>query len=292
MFAIFQRILIAPSILLLVISAPTAAGATDEIVVSAPSRDRDSLNRQVRQFTRNVSDTADQEQFSRRKSTFCPKVIGLPEGLDKMVISKLNLAADATKKVRRAGPGCEYDTVVIFTEDGDGLVDALNSKRSSIFNNITAEKRRELFKSRKPVRWWYGTEMTGASGEPAIDGTIYRTNSSLISSGIKININSNFVIVDVNLCEGYTLDSIASYVAMVSFAQIKGDDSNLSESPSILSIFSREEPRANAFRDLTIWDRSYLQALYQIPPDRPLWQQRTRLMGAMTDAILENQRSP
>ncbi len=214
MLSIFQPIVIAPSMLLL-FSAPADAGANDEIVVTAPSRDRDVLKRQVRQFTRNVSDTADQEQFSRRKSTFCPKVIGLDEGLDRIVISKLNIAAEATKKVKLSKPGCEYDTIIIFTEDGDGLIESLNSKSSSIFKNFTSEKKRELFGSRKPIRWWYSIELTGSKGEPFIDGAVYRTNSSIISSGIKININSTFVIVDVKLCEGYTLNSIASYVAMV-----------------------------------------------------------------------------
>lgn len=192
-------------------------------------------------------------------------------------------------KISLAKGGYEYNVVIIFTDNGGKLVDALRVRGDSFFNNLSDEKERWIFKSRKPIRWWYNTEVTGSDGEKLIDGELHRTNSSLISSGVKIQMLSAFVIVDVGLCEGCPLESIASYVSMISFAQIKNEDRKLAVVDSILGMFSREGPRLNAFQTLTVWDRAYLRALYQIPPDRPLWQQRTRLAGAMINAIVEHQ---
>jgi hypothetical protein len=110
----------------------------------------------------------------------------------------------------------------------------------------------------------------------------------LISSSIEIDLTSTVIIVDINQSNGYPLESVASYISMVAFAQINGATQEATSSTSILGMFSDTRPRIAALRNLTVWDRAYLHALYQIAPDRPIWQQRKRLRGAMLEYIQEN----
>lgn len=270
---------------LLSASSPGAAGETTEIVVSAPSRNQEVLKREVATFARRVADNSAQEQFARRGSSYCPRVIGLPAPYERIVLTKLASAASAVEKIRLEAAGCKPDIFVIFTSDGADLIDRIHAKNPAFFGALSPEVRDSLFKSKAPVKWWYGTEIRGADGEPMVDAATYRTRSSLISSGLAISLTSTVVIVDIGLSEGYPLDSIASFAAMVAFAQVRQPDERLGESPSILGIFHRSTPRLSALRNLTLWDKAYLRALYRIPKDRPLWQQRLQLSGAMVEAI-------
>ncbi|MEY4055459.1 MAG: hypothetical protein RL519_794 [Pseudomonadota bacterium] len=281
------RALIRLLVLLLLVSGPIAAEEGEPITVTAPARSDGLLRRQVSQFSRQIADTTGQEQFARRGSTYCPKVIGLPEPFSKVMLVKLEDGAKATRKVQSAPAGCRPDVFIIFTEDSGDLLDRIKQKNPKFFGALQADAAARLFKGPRAVKWWYATELKGSDGEPVVDGAIYRTRSSLISSGISLNLASTVVLVDVGLADGFPLDSIASYVTMIVFAQIRVSNGQLATSPSILGMFDRAAPRLSALRGLTIWDQAYLRALYQIPPDRPLWQQRSQLEAAIVRAIRE-----
>ena len=167
-------------------------------------------------------------------------------------------------------------------------MEALKRKYPSIINAQPIRKIDELMQSKKPVRWWYATKIEGANGEPVIDGRVLRYTASLISSGVEIDLTSTVVIVDINQSNGYPLESVASYISMVAFAQINGATPEASSNSSILGMFNNDKPRIEALRNLTIWDRAYLHALYKIAPDRPIWQQQKRLRGAMVEYIQKN----
>jgi hypothetical protein len=110
----------------------------------------------------------------------------------------------------------------------------------------------------------------------------------LISTNFEIDLTSTVIIVDINQSNGYPLESVASYISMVAFAQINGATQEAASNSSILGMFNDTRPRNAALRNLTVWDRAYLHALYKIAPDRPIWQQRKRLSGAMVEYIREN----
>lgn len=281
-FATFGVVLLA-----LVANGPVVQSANDGIVVVAPSHDQETLRHQIGDFVRKVSDAAEHEQFARRNQNYCPEIIGLPQPYDGIVLSKLAAAAEASRKVRRNSANCKPDIFIVFTDDSNTLMKKIKTRNADFFGSIARSGNPEAYKPNRAIQWWYGTEINGSGGEPPIDGTIKRTNASLVSSGIKISMTSTLVVVDVTRAKGYPLDSLASYVAMVSFAMINGRSTNLDTTPSILGIFSRSGPRLNALRDLTVWDKAYLQALYKMPPDRPFWQQRLRLKQLMINALNE-----
>jgi hypothetical protein len=83
------------------------------------------------------------------------------------------------------------------------------------------------------------------------------------------------IIVDLTLAEGKYLKSIVDYAAMVGLAEIQ-----LGSSPpgSILSLFNS----AAGGGRLTADDQTFLVALYDMPLDRPAYEQRQMLVNALT----------
>jgi hypothetical protein len=259
-----------------------------DIIVTAPARAPKELKKQTVNFVRTVSDTAEQIQFSRRDDPFCVKIVGIDIAYHDVIRKKIRETAKVARAPKEAPEGCRPNIHVIFSNDGDALMQALKRKYPAIVSAQPTRKIDELMQSKKPVRWWYATKIEGANGEPVIDGRVYRYTSSLISSSIEIDLTSTVIIVDINQSNGYPLESVASYISMVAFAQINGATQEATSSTSILGMFSDTRPRIAALRNLTVWDRAYLHALYKIAPDRPMWQQRKRLSAAMAEYIREN----
>jgi hypothetical protein len=275
--------------LLFILLGNTAPDQTPtDIIVTAPALAPKELKKQTLNFVRTVSDTAEQIQFSRRDDPFCVKIVGIDIAYHDVIRKKIRETAKVARAPKEAPEGCRPNIHVIFSNDGDALMQALKRKYPAIVSAQPTRKIDELMQSKKPVRWWYATKIEGANGEPVIDGRVYRYTSSLISSSIEIDLTSTVVIVDINQSNGYPLESVASYISMVAFAQINGATQEATSSTSILGMFSDTRPRIAALRNLTVWDRAYLHALYKIAPDRPIWQQRKRLSGAMAKYIQEN----
>lgn len=261
---------------LLLGNSPPDQKPTD-IVVTAPARVPKELKKQTLNFVRTVSDTAEQRQFSRRDDPFCVKIVGIDLAYHGLIRKKIRETAKVARAPKEAPEGCRPNIHVVFSNDGDALMAAFKRRYSATISAQPLRKIDELMQSKKPVRWWYATE-----------GRRTGNVSSLISTNFEIDLTSTVIIVDINQSNGYPLESVASYISMVAFAQINGATQEATSSTSILGMFNDTKPRIEALRNLTIWDRAYLHALYSIAADRPIWQQRKRLSGAMTKYIQEN----
>ncbi len=291
---------VAVSIAAAVAAAPpaNAAGDSNDIVVTAVPKDPVELHKRVAGFVGKVAQSAVADQLSRRTSPFCPKVLGLDDKYTPMVLAQIREAGTAAR-VPELGAGCKTNLLVIFTRNGDALMAALRSQRPGFFIPLEPDKKRELFGSGRAVRWWYenaGRDANGAlaSNDPsrlnmaasaAELPTTAVYSSSLITTNIVVNLSGNVVVIDVNKAEGFPLDAIAAYAAMVSFAQVSARDQLLGDAPSVLGMFSRAGPRLSAFRQLTVWDLAYLDALSRIPMNRAFTKQRRALTTAMRDSI-------
>ncbi len=259
-----------------------------DIIVTAPARVPKELKKQTLNFVRTVSDTAEQMQFSRRDDPFCVKITGIDPAYHDLIRKKIRDAARVANSQKEAPEGCKPNVFVILSTDGDALMEALKNKKPSIFNAQPLRKFDELFQSKKPIRWWHVNEAQESGTDIPVDAATFQPKASLISSGVEIDLSSTVIIVDINQSNGYPLESLASYISMIAFAQIKGSNVDIDSNLSILGMFNDTRPRIAALRNLTIWDRAYLHALYDMPPDRPMWQQRKRLSSAMAEYIREN----
>lgn len=277
---------------LLALFAFVPANAQEEeqnksIFVDGERLSKRDINKNINKFVRVISNVADNYQLSRRSSRYCPAIFGLSDEHKELVIEKIRSAANSAE-ISEDINGCKFNLILVFTSDADGFLSELRRRKPNFFYNLNIEKHRELFESGRPVRWWYSNNSINSDGSGVLDGVSIRyASSSLISTGISVNLSGTVVVIDVNKSSGYPLLSIASFAAMISFAQITASDRDISDLPSILGIFARESPRSQALQDMTEWDHAYLKALYRIPSDRPARQQKRRISGYMRDSLVD-----
>ncbi len=294
-------------VLLAALAATTAhAGVSPPpdatLTVTGAKIDRKEVRRKVTDFLRQTTVVPEAGQYARRNAGYCPAVVGIDRAYVERVKAQI-AAAGRAAGLPDPRPRCAPDLTVIFTADADHLMRLIRKRRPHLLTEWSAARTGELFDNGRPVRWWYaiGSSLPGggsvgdniASGptgtEAGLNGmtgtsTAKVYSSSLIETNIQVDLEGTYVIVDVNKATGFALDSVASYAAMVSFAQIKGFK-DFNGFPSILALFSPGLDKARAPTGLTEWDKAYLHALYSIPPNREAWIQRTRLTGEMMRAL-------
>lgn len=261
-----------------------ARAATDEIVVTAVPQDDAALNHAANVYVRRMAEVTELDQYAHRLKSFCPAVIGMDPQYAPPVLARIREAAAATGSLAEAKAGCTANLAIVFTEDGDALVRAMQKREPRQFDALTIAKRKELFDTGRPVRWWYGIEPAGSDGDRSVEGTVHGWRASLISTGLALDLSATVVIVDVTRAHGLPLDAISSYAAMVSLAQINDTGNGPHGVASILGLFSPDNP-GEAPGQLTPWDRAYLYALYHVAADRPAWQQRAAMVGRMRMAL-------
>ena len=283
-------------IILLVATALSAnVHAADGIIVTAPKpQTKAEVRHAAARFVRMAAAFDTSGQYARR-GTYCPRVIGLPDPrMVKLVMDRIMEAGDAAG-LPRPRAGCQGDLGIVFTGDGDALMRRFEKLRPSLFRRLNSAKNAELFDSGRPIRWWYNNDPSPADGGPkpettaignsggSIDvPTLNVWSSSLFETNISVWIGGTIVVVDVNKAAGYPLDSVASYAAMVSLAQINAVR-DFSGADSILAITTATD-RATSRQSLSAWDRAYLKTLYRLPPNREAWMQRGVLQTALVNA--------
>lgn len=256
----------------------------DEIVVTGVPQDNAALNHSASVYVRRMAEVTELDQYAHRLQAFCPAVIGMDPQYVPHVLARIREAAAATGRLVEAKAGCTANLAIVFTEDGDALVRAMQKREPRQFDTLTIAKRKELFDTGRPVRWWYGIEPAGSDGDKSAEGTLHGWRASLISTGLALDLSATVVIVDVTRAHGLPLDAVSNYAAMVSFAQINGTGNGPGGVASILGLFSPANG-GGAPHELTPWDRAYLYALYHVPADRPAWQQRAAMVGQMRVAL-------
>jgi hypothetical protein len=170
--------------------------------------------------------------------------------------------------------------------------------------DLSPQAREALLTSSAPIRWWHESELRGREGETlqqpgamiatqpstslgtgaggSISGAaMMQYNSSLISTMSQRALTAATVIVDQNAVLGMPLDFVASYAALVAFAEIRQADAD--PRGSILrQVTARRLPR-----DPTAQDMAFLRALYRIPMDRRAMLHRSALVSEMATASAE-----
>lgn len=280
---------------------PVAATATQisddqEILITGESRKQ--AQRQAQLYVRQLGVANGEKQAARWLSHICPRAIGLSKVHAAMVeqrIRKIAEAADAPLATEK----CRGNLIVVFTDDGKGVVSKISSLDGSPEQFLSAHDAKKLKTGQGPVRWWYdigtqtrdgvgsmsmtppGAAFTDQGGNRAevpsnADTTILaQYNSSLVSTQAVRSIKLATVVVDVNDAEGRSLASIIDYAAMVGLAEIR-----LGAAPdgSILALFKPQPVTALSNRD-----EAFLKSLYRITMDRSANQQQRTLVNSMVE---------
>jgi hypothetical protein len=273
--------------------APSKQKADDTITVTGTKIDKKENRSAARAFV-NKAITPEFDQYARRNDPICLKVFGIAENYADIVTAKFTKSAELSG-VNMADQRCTPNVFVLFVNDGNRLMASLAKARPGIFAQVLPSDRKALFNNPVPMRWWYGTALEGADGrKPSVGGAlsgpqfpVIRSNyASLIDSKVVVNLTGTIIVIDIEKANGYPLESVAAYAAMVSMAQIK-PTTYFKQQNSILSLFEPETTIDKAPRNLTKWDQAFITALYETPPNRPGYVQKTLIAGKMAAKLSE-----
>lgn len=265
------------------------------------------LRKQANDFVRNTGIANGSDPVARWLEPVCPKVVGIKPEYAAIVEARMREIADGSG-IRVGKPGCTTNIAVSFTTDADAVLQTIATKSPSRIAELTPIERRGLLTSNAPIRWWYNVRTQGADGmavansdsllasAEATDGrtfsggiggesaigngtqTVQAYRSTLIGTLAVRALFRATVVIDVNLAEGTSLDAVASYAAMVAFAETAPSQQPMPY--SILGLFGS----GSNFTQPTDWDLALLRTLYAMPHDRAGYKQRRMLVGAIVDA--------
>lgn len=266
-----------------------------EIEVLGERQSKTEARREAHDYVRRSGIIKSDNPVARWNSPVCPKVIGLADAYGQIVETRLRSIASQIGVTISKAP-CETNIVISFVTDGNDTTRRIAARTPKLLNEVQQHARAELLDGGAPVRWWYATAVNAsdglnlpqlASGAEAIapgsdqldflyDVPAVRTfRSGLAQSAVVRSLQSTTVIVDVNRAQGYSLDSVADYAAMVAFAEFR--PAGAPPANSLLGLFAGDTKQAR----LTDFDLSFLQGLYGIPAARAGWQQRRMLVAKL-----------
>lgn len=279
-------------------TTPATAPTSDEIEVIGRRQSEEQARKEANDFVRRTGVVSGDDPVARWVGPVCPAVLGVQPEYAAIVERKVRAIA-RTAEIDLAPAPCKTNVVISFSTDAKAVMQRIAKKSPRRIAEVPIPDRPALLKGDAPVRWWYTTQETSVDGVSAVTSdslaanagtaegggssignglpTVQAYSSSIIRTQIVRALRSATIVIDVTRAEGVPLDAVASYAAMVAFAEMK--PAQTPPPNSILGLFAANSKVASA----TDWDISFLKALYSIPAARAGWKQRRMLVGKLLD---------
>jgi len=271
-----------------------ASRSADDITVTGRKLSPKEYHEKVASFVRDTGVAAGMRPAARWVQPACFRAMGLSDEQGAYVEGLLGRVA-AEVGVPVAKRPCDTNIAVTFTGDAKGVVKAIQKRSPLRLAETSAVARAALVEGDAPVRWWYTTDrvsrfgtsrgeasprmtLDAGAGGTSLPGsdipTIQHYTSSVVSSQVVRSLQTATVVIDVTKAAGLSLEALASYAALVAFAEINARDA--APDDSILAALKPGGPR-----ELTEIDLAFLRALYRLPLDREALAQRGLLVDRM-----------
>lgn len=244
------------------------------------------LDTMIRSFIDEVAAPNNNRGLARWSGGLCVGAANLSNDAAQYLVDRVSTVAEDLG-LRAGAPGCAPNILIVATDDPQALSQDLIDKSPRAFRMGGAgmdrggAQLRHFVQSDLPVRWWQvsmpvdsetGKRATRlpSDGHDGGDGLgrpnqirNYAPNinvfaASRLTTQIHDNLFRTVIVVDVTKTDRVSIDQLADYIAMVSFAQID-PTADTSRYTSILNLFA--DPQA-ASTGLTEWDKAYLGGLY------------------------------
>ena len=214
------------------------------------------------------------DRIARWADRICVNVEGVGETHQNYFVERITAVARQLNLQIAPHRGCEPSAYVVFTHDPGELLVRLEQERPAFFGSIPRSEREAFAASMAPVRWLSLAQIRGANGEtpfsfyvdPKTGGVErpvpgVRGVGSRLATGTRMDLQSLLVVVDVSKLRGVSNRSLAAYLAMVVFGNIRQQHKEIG-APSILGLFDEDREAGVITNDMTPWDESYLRSLY------------------------------
>jgi len=240
------------------------------------------LDTMIRSFIDEVAAPNNNRGLARWSGSVCVGAANLSNDAAQYLVDRVSTVADDLG-LRPGTPGCSPNIIIVATDDADQLAQDMidRSPRAFRMNGAGMDRGgsalRRFAQSGTAVRWWQvsmpvdaetGMRATRLPGDGSDNGAggqaimyaphTQMRSASRLTTQVHDNLFRTFVLVDLNKMDGLTIDQLADYIAMVSFAQID-PTADTSRYTSILNLFSAPQAAASG---LTDWDKAYLGGLY------------------------------
>jgi hypothetical protein len=230
-----------------------------------------------------TSTTRDLARWRGGMQSICPITGGLTPGYNAFVMARLRALAAYVGAPVQSDPQCKANVQILFTNNPQEKMDSIRkwATGAAFRNRYTGgEKNLIAFRSDHAIQGWYMTTSGGAivlNTDVALVGLsvlpvwpqisqkyigIGGTGTRLAGgSGSGSGIGVVILVIDTAKVVGYTIGSIADYLAMLTLSVVQSPD-HCDPLPSILDLMSascgtREMPTA-----ITAGDLAFLKALY------------------------------
>lgn len=237
-------------------------------------------------FVKGLSTATKRNRLARWNREVCPGVVGLPEAKAAFIAERIAAEARALKlEVGRSG--CRPDILILFTSRPDQAAADFAEKYSAFLADQPRagefesgggrQGLNDFLRTPRPVRWWHVAQLTASDDRPLSRIEIppgsgnfrlanQTTGGSRLASLWKEDLTRAVIIVDATKVRGVTYEALASYLAMVSLAQLDPDPDPGALS-SIMTLFADREAGRETPASLSGSDRAFLQGLYAAPAD-------------------------
>ena len=288
-----QRIVLAAIVMTIGSIATARAAEIGDVTVKAPTppTDQELAGNGLDEFivhhaTTHFVDTTTTGNLARwrgGKQSICPVTEGLSPGYDAFVTARLRSIAAYVGAPVESDPQCKSNVQIVFTSHPQEKMDSITKWATGpAFQNRYAGGGKDLiaFKSDHAIQGWYMTTsggsavlntdvgMVGFSIQPVwpqiaqkyIGSTATGTRVSG-GSGTGSGIGIVILVVDPTRVVGYTIGTIADYLAMLTLSVAQSPD-HCDSLPSILDIMSSSCGKREMPTGITAGDLAFLKALY------------------------------
>ena len=279
---------IALAALLLSAQEPARASPTPQIPAAdaqEPARLEDidvvgrPLEAMIRDFVGEVAAPNRGRGIARWDNAVCIGAANLEREVAQYIVDRVSTVAEDLG-LKPGAPGCAPNVLIVASDDPSALAATLTDTRARAFRmggsgmDRGGAALRAFETSTKPVRWWQQSmpvnsetgeravripgECANSCNDPIDYAPVINTfAASRLTTQIVDNIFRTIVLVDVNQTSGVSIQQLADYVAMVTFAQID-PEADTSRYASVLNVFDAPDTADG----LTQWDVAYLKGLY------------------------------
>ena len=242
------------------------APGPDDIVVTGHAQGSDrQVERQARAISR-VNGSMLRTPLARFHARVCPGISGLPREMAELIVDRIRFNAERVGIPVAKEDGCSPNIVVAFARDGRGALQTLTRTQGYLFEDLTVAEVKELLADPGPVHAWTHTAVRSRFGDQMVGQptlvnppTVKVQNShSHIFQATRLDIESAQMVIDLPAIDGLSINQIADYATMRSFARTRPVNGRTA-SDTILSLF---DPDTAPPGELTEFDLAYLKSLY------------------------------
>jgi hypothetical protein len=261
------------------------------VITSRPPTDQELAGDSLSQFilhhaTTHYVDTSTSRNLARWRGglqSICPATTGLTPGYNAFVTARLRALAAYVGAPVQSDPQCKSNVQILFTNNPQQKMDSVREwATGAAFRNRYSGGMKDLiaYRSDHPIQGWY---MTTSAASAVLNTDVTLVGFGVLpvwpqiaqkyigigttgtrlggGSGSGSGIGIVILVIDTTKVDGYTIGSIADYLAMLTLSVAQSPD-HCDPLPSILDLMSSNCGAREVPAGITAGDLAFLKALY------------------------------